>query len=283
MKSVVFTLVFYAFSSTIFAQNDQPLGGGAYIPTPSGQCLSEEDRELLSQTLVAQREILISKGVLKASNKNTSVQFEWPLRPAPGLSGYYSYFATNNFVDQDESSVILDYNCDSRAYDGHAGSDFDTWPFPWYLYDNDLVEVIAAASGTIIYKIDGNKDDNCGCSGDWNAVFIEHSDGSIAFYGHLKKASLTTKIVGQTVSTGEYLGVVASSGCSTAPHLHWEIHRQLPYIRDNLIDPYAGACNNLNSESWWVAQPPNREPQVNALMLHSAPPQIGCPGDQEIP
>jgi hypothetical protein len=85
MKSVVFTLVFYAFSSTIFAQNDQPLGGGAYIPTPSGQCLSEEDRELLSQTLVAQREILISKGVLKASNKNTSVQFEWPLRPAPGL------------------------------------------------------------------------------------------------------------------------------------------------------------------------------------------------------
>ena len=55
--------------------------------------------------------------------------------------------------------------------------------------------------------------------------------------GHAEKGSLTTKAIGETVNQGEYLGIVASSGCSTGPHLHLEV-----YDADvQLVDPYEGA------------------------------------------
>jgi murein DD-endopeptidase MepM/ murein hydrolase activator NlpD len=207
------------------------------------------------------------------------VAFEWPLQKTAGLT-FNSYYATNNFVDQDNTAGLEDYNCDMRTYDGHKGTDIDTWPFPWYIYDNDYVEVIAGAAGTILAKTDGNDDDHCTAFGTWNAVYIEHADGSTAWYGHLKRNSLTTKNIGETVALGEYLGVVASSGFSTQPHLHFEVYDS----GSNLIDPYAGTCNALNgSTSWWASQPANREPTLNALLTHDAVPVHGCPGANESP
>ena len=35
---------------------------------------------------------------------------------------------------------------------------------------------------------------------------------------------MTSKSIGQTVTKGEFLGKVASSGKSTGPHLHLEVH-----------------------------------------------------------
>lgn len=65
-----------------------------------------------------------------------------------------------------------------------------------------------------MYKQTGQYDRNCANTEglDWNAVFIRHSDGSVAWYGHLKNATITTKNVGQTVAQGEFLGFVGSSG-----------------------------------------------------------------------
>ena len=101
-----------------------------------------------------------------------------------------------------------------------------TWPFSWYKMDHDQVKVVAAADGVIIYKSDGNFDKNCGFNNDnWNAVYVEHADGSVAWYGHLKNGSLSTKAVGESVSSGEYLGIVGSSGSSTGPHLHFEVRK----------------------------------------------------------
>lgn len=74
----------------------------------------------------------------------------------------------------------------------------------------NAVEIVAAAPGVIIAKDDGYGDKNCSmctnCS--WNAVYVMHADGSVAWYGHMKIFSLTAKAVGQTVAAGEYLGVV---------------------------------------------------------------------------
>jgi murein DD-endopeptidase MepM/ murein hydrolase activator NlpD len=53
-------------------------------------------------------------------------------------------------------------------------------------------------------------------------VQVRDSDGLTALYGHLKKGSVAVS-VGQQVSAGAILGVVGSSGCSTAPHLHFEL------------------------------------------------------------
>jgi murein DD-endopeptidase MepM/ murein hydrolase activator NlpD len=79
--------------------------------------------------------------------------------------------------------------------------------------DNNLVEVIAAAPGTILAVHDGEFDRNCTSNSlTANYIMIQHADGSQALYWHMKNVSVTTKTVGQTVTAGEHLGVVGSSG-----------------------------------------------------------------------
>jgi murein DD-endopeptidase MepM/ murein hydrolase activator NlpD len=260
-------------------QNTDPAGGGEFIYDYGGDnCLSDNDRCVIQDKLRENIDILTAAGKLPKPVEKAIVNFEWPLQKNSGLT-FNNCFAISGFVDQNQTSGTLDYNCDARTYDGHTGTDVYTWPFPWYLVENDYAEVIAGADGVIIGKSDGFDDDHCFCIGTWNAVYVQHSDGSIAWYGHMKKNSLTSKLVGETVTQGEFLGVVASSGCSTGPHLHFEVHDST----GNVIDPYTGVCNSLNSTTWWASQPGYREPTVNAVLTHDAEPIHGCPGINETP
>jgi hypothetical protein len=147
--------------------------------------------------------------------------------------------------------------------------------------ENNLVEVIAADGGQIIHKEEGNSSYSCSWDGsNWNSVFIQHNDGTVAWYGHLKKNSLTHKPVGSYVSKGEYLGIVGSSGNSTGPHLHLEVYTNSSYT--SLIDPFQGACNHLaNNTGLWTNQRGYREPRLNAIFTHDKLPKVGCHDEEE--
>lgn len=68
---------------------------------------------------------------------------------------------------------------------------------------------------------DYGKFSSCGCGGGYgNYVMIDHGDGKISIYGHLSGLTVTT---GQTVSAGQLIGYVGSTGYSTGPHLHFEM------------------------------------------------------------
>ncbi|BFU46978.1 M23 family metallopeptidase [Krasilnikovia sp. MM14-A1004] len=54
-----------------------------------------------------------------------------------------------------------------------------------------------------------------------NAVLIDHGNGYLTHYGHMSK--ITVK-VGQKVQAGEQIGNEGSTGHSTGPHLHFEVH-----------------------------------------------------------
>lgn len=252
-------------------------------------CLSAAERVETERELARNKAWLRAVGVL-TEDVEAAVLFGWPLRAASGFTdpGYHRIV---NFVDHDPGlpNQLLDYACGDRTIDtisgNHRGTDFLPWPFPWLKMQSDAVEVVAAAPGTIVLRQDGSFDQNCSCTGSWNAIFIEHADGSTAWYGHLKKDSLTPKVVGESVAAGEYLGLVGSSGCSTAPHLHFEVYDSA----DQLQDPFAGPCNDLNQNSWWLNQRPYHDSAINKIVHGLVPPMgsTGCaiaeqPNDQSI-
>ncbi|MBN1937017.1 MAG: M23 family metallopeptidase [Anaerolineae bacterium] len=53
-----------------------------------------------------------------------------------------------------------------------------------------------------------------------NAVIVDHGRGVMSGYWHLAQINI---VVGQTVNTGDLLGLVGSTGLSTGAHLHWEL------------------------------------------------------------
>lgn len=55
-----------------------------------------------------------------------------------------------------------------------------------------------------------------------NTVVVDHGDGTVAAYAHLKRRSATVR-VGDRIRVGAVLGRVGSSGHGTEPHLHVQL------------------------------------------------------------
>ncbi|MBF6046563.1 peptidoglycan DD-metalloendopeptidase family protein [Streptomyces sp. NRRL B-1677] len=53
-----------------------------------------------------------------------------------------------------------------------------------------------------------------------NAIVIKHADNTYSQYAHLSQVKVS---VGQTVTTGQVIGLSGSTGNSSGPHLHFEI------------------------------------------------------------
>ena len=99
-----------------------------------------------------------------------------------------------------------------RAYEFHPGMDIDG-------ERGDLV--IAPANGTVI---------SAGYKGGYgNMVEIDHGNGLTTRYGHMSKIEAAA---GDTISRGQLIGYVGSTGRSTGPHLHYELR-----INDRPINP----------------------------------------------
>jgi murein DD-endopeptidase MepM/ murein hydrolase activator NlpD len=54
-----------------------------------------------------------------------------------------------------------------------------------------------------------------------NCIMLKHGNGFETLYGHLSKILVS---VGQQINIGQQIGNVGSTGRSTGPHLHYEIH-----------------------------------------------------------
>lgn len=84
--------------------------------------------------------------------------------------------------------------------------------------------IVAAYSGTIIYS-----GYNATYSGYGNYVQIDHGSGVVTLYAHM---SATAVSVGDTVTAGQTIGYVGSTGNSTGAHLHFSI-----YIKGTAVNP----------------------------------------------
>jgi Peptidase family M23 len=193
----------------------------------------------------------------------------FPLRLRPNAKAPHGH-AISNFVDLDSSAAIKEFTCGSRSYDGHKGIDYFLWPFGWVMMDRREMEIVAAAPGSIASKHDGEFDRQCSANSQTaNSVIVLQDDGVYALYWHMKKRSVTNKAVGSRVAQGEYLGLVASSGSSTGPHLHFELRTK----GGTTIDPYAGRCGDRRTS--WKHQHEDAHTAIVRVAAHKAVPNPG--------
>lgn len=80
------------------------------------------------------------------------------------------------------------------------------------LGDHDGAPVAASKSGVVVYS--------AWINGYGNTIILDHGGGVQTLYAHNSQLIVS---VGQSVSRGQTIARVGSTGMSTGPHIHWEI------------------------------------------------------------
>ncbi|MEX0966808.1 MAG: peptidoglycan DD-metalloendopeptidase family protein [Bacteroidia bacterium] len=175
--------------------------------------------------------------IITALISSFSASAQNPRFVLPIEGAYMKDYVIVNYVDWDTLG-IKDYQCGSKTYDGHQGTDFTLRSFKQM---DSGVFVVAVDTGEVFFVIDSlfdrNKVTNAGGLG--NYIGISHSGKLQTYYAHLKRGSALVEL-DDFVLPGQRIGQVASSGNSTDPHLHFELY----YDSLVLIDPFAGPCGN---------------------------------------
>lgn len=185
----------------------------AVIATLQGQIGSNSG--MLSQ-LTAQEQQLNKDIQNKVNELNRQNEQNKP-QPNPGGGG--SSVGTGNLVWPSYCTYITSRQGPrthpvTGEYKNHGGTDIGA------SYGS---AIYAADSGTVVRSSDG-------WNGGWgNYVMIDHGNGMQTLYAHMSSRAVS---VGQTVSRGQTIGYVGSTGMSTGPHLHFEM-----YVNGSRIDP----------------------------------------------
>ena len=91
---------------------------------------------------------------------------------------------------------------------------------------------IGVPEGTNVYATSSGKVTVAGAvSGYGYAVYIDHGNGIVSRYGHLKAGGIKVS-VGQQVTAGQVIALSGNTGISTGPHLHFEVR-----VNDVKVDP----------------------------------------------
>jgi murein DD-endopeptidase MepM/ murein hydrolase activator NlpD len=127
-----------------------------------------------------------------------SAVFSWPLANVV----ITQYFGGTEFAARNAAAY------GGRAY--HPGVDMGA---------PSGTAIMAPLSGTV--RATGNTDAVPGCYSWGKWTLIDHANGLSTLYAHQSAINVSP---GQSVSTGEVIGYVGSTGFSTGPHLHFTVY-----------------------------------------------------------
>lgn len=146
----------------------------------------EEEAKKRAERASANRTNRVNSNISVASRPRDGQAYTWP------LPGHYSISSPFGY----RTHPILGYS------KFHSGIDI---PAP------SGTPIVAAKSGTVILSRL--------MSGYGNVIMIDHGD-TVTVYAH---CSALNKSVGDSVSAGDVVAFVGSTGLSTGPHLHFEV------------------------------------------------------------
>jgi LysM repeat protein len=163
--------------------------------------------------------------------QNNDITLDTPLNPGDTLIIPNGEKSEENATPIPEKDLGASIAKDKEYYEQHpvqnlAGYYID--PVPGYrlsqgIHDNNAVD-LAIAAGTPIHAAAAGEVllARYGYNGGFgNVVIIDHPNGTQTLYAHQSKLAAET---GEEVSQGEIIGYVGSTGHSTGPHLHFEVH-----------------------------------------------------------
>ncbi|HWE52124.1 MAG TPA: M23 family metallopeptidase [Bryobacteraceae bacterium] len=196
----------------------------------------KQDNEQLASLQSLADEVATAYGVRNQLAGSPDLVAEAPLAPTMGETlSEYNYLRTSNlasrqrniFVRGDVNVVPGIWPVNGRLMDGfghrsdplsgegemHKGVDISAL---------QGTPVKAAADGIVVFAAWNGGYGRC--------VIVDHGNNYKTLYGHLSRI---TAIEGQEIRQGEVLGAVGTSGHSTGPHLHYEVH-----IGSTPVNPY---------------------------------------------
>jgi murein DD-endopeptidase MepM/ murein hydrolase activator NlpD len=185
---------------------------------------SLEDKNLALQKTENQKQVLLGQtqqekekySRLLASIEDEIYQLEssksvdYSKVPA-AKGGYFDYPVSKSIITQNygclhDSFARRSYpSCDSGKGGFHNGLDFGR---------NSGSSIFAVRNGKVI----GSGNNGGYAYGQWLA--IDHGDGLVTLYGHLSSKSVSK---GNSVNTGQKIGVMGNTGYSTGTHLHFSV------------------------------------------------------------
>lgn len=191
--------------ATATASNQNKASGQASAekasPSPGSQAQNQASQAASSQAVPGPSQP--AKTEAKASTPAAKPATPAPAQPAPQPAPR----ATTSFVRPTGGSVTSPYGYRIHPITGrhthHNGIDFGGGG-----------AIVAAQSGTVTV--------NSYDSGWGNYVKIDHGNGLQTLYAHLSSANVS---VGQSVSAGQQIGIMGTTGMSTGVHLHFEVYR----------------------------------------------------------
>ena len=173
------------------SQNVKSVNGEIAYVDPAGK-----------ETLKSSTPRILTIGTKYIPTVGSTSSWGWPTDPGYTLSSYYGYrlavFGEGNF---------------------HSGLDIAGTGYgsPVYAANNGTIEEM---------KVLRDKNGNYTNYGIY--VLINHNNGYYSLYGHLSGFDKNIS-VGSTVSRGQRIGYVGSTGWATGPHLHFEIRNCAKY------------------------------------------------------
>ncbi|WP_051405146.1 peptidoglycan DD-metalloendopeptidase family protein [Bacillus cihuensis] len=164
--------------------------------------------------------------------KNAAEQFKNEALYTPD-SGSVPPLAPGTFMRPTAGTVTSPYGYRKLGSKMHYGIDFGK--------TSDKTPIVAAADGVVTRSITGCPakgyyGSSCG-GGFGNHVYVKHTVGGQTYeavYAHFKSVSVQQ---GQTVTQGQLLGIMGTSGSSTGIHLHFELHKGSKQQKKNVINP----------------------------------------------
>jgi hypothetical protein len=87
--------------------------------------------------------------------------------------------------------------------------------------------IVASRAGVVRQIREDSPDDGRGSA--HNHVMVEHADGTVAFYAHLKQASVFVDLE-DGVEAGDTIALAGHSGTTDVPHLHFGVYDAFPPV-----------------------------------------------------